>query len=75
MFFLPISFGPTSNASLAKNVVFYGFNDRRIKCEMVKPFICDATIHDTMVNAFLATTSRKRPPPVSDHVVNNRFVS
>ena len=27
------------------------------------------------VNSFRATTSRKRPPPVSDHFVNNRFVS
>ena len=27
------------------------------------------------VNSLIATTSRKRPPPVSDHFVNNRFVS
>ena len=27
------------------------------------------------VNSLMAITSRKRPPPVSDHFVNNRFVS
>ena len=27
------------------------------------------------VNSLIATTSRKRPPPVSDHFTNNRFVS
>ena len=27
------------------------------------------------VNSLIATTSRKRPPPISDHFVNNRFVS
>ena len=27
------------------------------------------------VNSLLATTSRKRPPPIRDHFVNNRFVS
>ena len=27
------------------------------------------------VNSLIATTSRKRPPPVVDHLVNNRFVS
>ena len=27
------------------------------------------------VNSLLATTSRKRPPPVSSHFANNRFVS
>ena len=27
------------------------------------------------VNSLLATTSRKRPPPISDHFVNDRFVS
>ena len=27
------------------------------------------------LNSLIATTSRKRPPPVSDHLVNNRFVS
>ena len=30
--------------------------------------------HNT-VNSLLATTSRKRPPPVSDHFVSNHFVS
>ena len=32
-------------------------------------------VYITTVNSLLATTSRKRPPPVSDHFVNNRFVS
>ena len=27
------------------------------------------------VNSLKATTSRKRPPPVSDHLTNNPFVS
>ena len=29
----------------------------------------------TTVNSLTATTSRKRPPPISDHLVNNCFVS
>ena len=29
IFFLPVSFGPASNASLGKNLVFYGFNDQK----------------------------------------------
>ena len=31
--------------------------------------------HSNTVNSLIATTSRKRPPPVSDHFVNKRFVS
>ena len=32
-------------------------------------------VFPTTVNSPLATTSRKRPPLVSNHFVNNRFVS
>ena len=32
-------------------------------------------ISSNTVNSLIATTSRKRPPPVSDHFTNNPFVS
>ena len=35
---------------------------------------CISSVDDT-VNSLLATTSRNCPPHVSDHFVNNRFVS
>ena len=34
-----------------------------------KKLTCDT------VNSLIATTSRKRPPPVSDHFLNSRFAS
>ena len=30
-------------------------------------------VYESTVNSLIATTSRKRPPPVSDHFVNIRF--
>ena len=40
------------------------------------PFACCPNSKcEITVNSLIATTSRKRPPPVSDHFVNNRFVS
>ena len=47
---------------------------RRVKCQNKS----ERTVRKTMshtVNSVIATTSRKRPPLVSDHLVNNRFVS
>ena len=35
----------------------------------------EVRLTNNTVNSLIATTSRKRPPPVSDHFVKNRFVS
>ena len=39
------------------------------------PWEWDPKYRVNSVNALIATTSHKRPPPVSDHFVNNRLVS
>ena len=49
-------------------------NPKQAKSVMTSLRCYDNCDVDT-VNSLHRTTSRKRPPPVSDHFVNNRFVS
>ena len=42
---------------------------------IVGVFFNTLQLQNTTVNSLIATTSRERPPPLSDHFENNRFVS
>ena len=53
----------------SKNLYEWKAFERIVFSQCVYCFIVDT------VNSLIATTSRKRPPPVSDRFVNNRFVS
>ena len=47
----------------------------RVTSEKAETFVTQSPGNKGTVNSLIATTSRERPPPVSDHFVNNRFVS
>ena len=55
----------------------YGHDLRDNTCKNGKPLLksIEMLFKPYTVNSLLATTSRKRPPPVNDHFANNRFVS
>ena len=51
---------------------------RQSLCKYSTCIVCARKGHpayECTVNSLIATTSRKRPPPVNDHFVNNHFVS
>ena len=74
-YYMKLSSSAGSNIVSSEKKSHKGRNRREINMAAGFPSSSSANSNSSLPNSLLATTSPKRPPPVSDHFANNRFVS